>query len=220
MTTTPRLWKSLTQVNTTDAPTPMSGGIAFQVDGQVARLADGGYVVVWTDMSRAYNPAGQAVVGQWYDAAGNKVGSEVNISGFDEGDQFSPAIAALPNGNVAIAFVDTSLGEDIYVRIFNSALGLVRTDLIDLTLGHAFDPSITAFADGSYVVSYTVGSGNDTDIVARIVSPTGMVGAQLDIDNQEPTIAISPRSPRCPNGNFVVVDQDESLERQRDQHRH
>src|SRR5262249_25177722 len=120
MTTTPRLWKSLTQVNTTDAPPPMSGGLAFQVDGQVAPLADGGYVVVWTDLSRAYNPAGQAVVGQRYDAAGNKVGSEVDISGFDERDQFSPAIAALPNGNVAGAFVDTSLGEDIYVRVYNS----------------------------------------------------------------------------------------------------
>ena len=209
MTTTPRLWKSATQVNTTDAPPPMSGGLAFQLDGQVAPLADGGYVVVWTDLSRAHNPAGQAVVGQWYDAAGNKSGSEVNISGFDEGDQFSPAVAALPNGNVAVAFVDTSLGEDIYVRIFNSALGQVRTDFIDLTLAHAFDPSIAAFADGSYVVSYTVGSGNDTDIVARIVSPTGMVGAQFDVDNQTDNRNFSEIATLA-NGNFVVVYQDES----------
>src|SRR5262245_45699377 len=208
MTTTPRLWKSLTQVNTTDAPPPMSGGLAFQVDGQVAPLADGGYVVVWTDLSRAYNPAGQAVVGQWYDAAGNKARGEVNISGFDEGDQFAPAIAALPNGNVAVAFVDTSLGEDIYVRIYNSSLGSVRTDFIDLTLNHAFDPSITALADGSYVVSFTVGTGADTDIVARIVSPTGTVGAQFDIDNQTDNRNFSEIA-TLSNGNFVVVYQDE-----------
>src|SRR5262245_34224138 len=208
MTTTPRLWKSLTQVNTTDAPPPMSGGLAFQVDGQVAPLADGGYVVVWTDLSRTYNPAGQAVVGQRYDASGNKAGGEVDISGFDEGDQFSPAIAALPNGNVAVAFVDTSLGSDIFVRISNSSLGLVRTDFIDLTLPLAFDPSITALADGSYVVSYTVGSGNDTDIVARIVSPSGMVGVQFDIDNQTDNRNVS-KIATLSNGNFVVVDQDE-----------
>jgi hypothetical protein len=208
MSTTPRLWKSLSQVNITDAPDPMSGGIAFQLDAQVARLADGGYVVVWTDMSRAYNPDGQAVVGQWYDAAGNKSRGEVNISGFDEGDQFSPAVAALPNGNVAVAFVDTSLGEDIYVRIFNSALGSVRTDFIDLTLSPAFDPSITALADGSYVVSYTVGGGSDTDIVARIVSPTGTVGAQFDVDNQTDNRNFSEIA-TLTNGNFVVVDQDE-----------
>src|SRR5262245_19842262 len=208
MTTTPRLWKSLTQVNTTDAPPPMSGGLAFQVDGQVAPLADGGYVVVWTDLSRAYNPAGQAVVGQWYDAAGNKARGEVDISGFGEGDQFSPAIAALPNGNVAIAFVDTSLGEDIYVRIYDSLQGLVRTDFIDLTLPLAFDPSITAFADGSYVVSYTVGSGSDTDIVARIVSPTGTVGAQFDVENSTDNRNFSEVA-TLSDGNFVVVYQDE-----------
>src|SRR5262245_29213599 len=208
MTTTPRLWKSLTQVNTTDAPPPMSGGLAFQVDGQVAPLADGGYVVVWTDLSRAYNPAGQAVVGQWYDAAGNKARGEVDISGFGEGDQFSPAIAALPNGNVAIAFVDTSLGEDIYVRIYDSLQGLVRTDFIDLTLSPAFDPSIAAFADGSYVVSYTIGSGADTDIVARIVSPTGTVGAQFDVENSTDNRNFSEVA-TLSDGTFVVVYQDE-----------
>jgi hypothetical protein len=36
MTTTPRLWKSQTQVNTADAPAP--GGINFQGDGQIAGL--------------------------------------------------------------------------------------------------------------------------------------------------------------------------------------
>jgi hypothetical protein len=209
MTTTPRLWKSATQVNTTDAPpNPMSGGIAFQLDGQVARLADGGYVVVWTDLSRAYNPGGQAVVGQRYDAAGNKAGSEVDISGFDSGDQLSPAIAALPNGYVAIAFVDTSLGEDLYVRIYDSALGLVRTDFIDLTSIQAFDPSITAFADGGYLISYTVGAGADTDIVARIVSPTGTVGAQFDVENSSDNRNFSEVA-TLSDGNFVVVYQDE-----------
>jgi hypothetical protein len=210
MTTTPRLWKPATQVNTTDAPPPMSGGLAFQLDGQIAPLADGGYVVAWTDLSRAYNPAGQAVAGQWYDAAGNKARGEVDISGFDEGDQLSPAIATLPNGNVAVAFVDTSLGEDIYVRIYDSSQGSVRTDFIDLTLSHAFDPSITAFADGSYVVSFTVGTGADTDIAARIVSPTGTVGAQFNIDNQDDNRNFSEIA-TLSNGNFVVVYQDESF---------
>ena len=72
----------------------------------------------------------------------------------------------------------------------------------------AFDPSITAFADGSYVVSYTVGSGSDTDIVARIVSPTGTVGPQFDIDNQTDNRNFSEVA-TLTNGNFVVVDQDE-----------
>ena len=109
MTATPRLVKSLTQVNTADAAVGL-GGLPVQADGQIARLPDGGYVVVWTDSSRTHNPNGSAIVGQRYDSLGNKVGGEVNISQFSAGDQFSPAITALPNGTVAIAFVDTSAG--------------------------------------------------------------------------------------------------------------
>jgi hypothetical protein len=44
MTTTPRLWNSLTQVNTTD-------GDKNQFESQITPLQDGGYVVVWTDLS-------------------------------------------------------------------------------------------------------------------------------------------------------------------------
>jgi FG-GAP-like repeat len=215
MTTTPRLVTSLTQVNTTDAADPDNFGAPQQFDGQIARLADGGYVVVWTDSSRqdGINPNGQAVIGQRYDALGNKVGGEVHISqGFSAGDLFSPAITALPNGNVAIAFEDFSGGDhDLYVRIFNPSLGLVRTDAIDLGTNITETPSLTAFADSSYVVTYTVstaGNGGDTDIVARVVSPTGAVGAQFAIDNQTDNRGFSEVATLA-NGNFAVVYRDE-----------
>ena len=151
MTTTPSLWKSPTQANTT--------GAGNQLDGQIAALNDGGYVVVWTDWSRTYNPAGTAVIGQRYDSSGNKVGGEVKLSGFNSGDQFSPAVTRLDNGNIAVAFVDQFAGDrDIWVSTFNSSLNLVRTDFIDVSANQTFDPSITAFADSSYVLSYTVGT--------------------------------------------------------------
>src|SRR6266545_118405 len=157
MTTTPRLVKSLTQVNTADTPVA-PGGVAAQIDGQIAPLLDGGYVVVWTDSSRTHNPNGTAVVGQRYDAVGNKVGGEVKLSLFNSPDQFSPAI--------------------------------------------------TAFADSSYVVTYTVGTGADTDIVARVVSATGTVGGQFDIENDTDNRDLSEVA-TLSNGNFVVVYQDE-----------
>jgi hypothetical protein len=63
----------------------MSGGGAARSDGQIARLADGVYVLVWTDSSRTHNPNGSAIVGQRYDSLGNKV--EVRITQFSSGDQ-------------------------------------------------------------------------------------------------------------------------------------
>jgi hypothetical protein len=212
MTTTPRLVKSLTQVNTTDAADPDNGGAAVQIDGQIARLPDGGYVVAWSDQSRqdGINPSGAAIIGQRYDALGNKVGGEVELSLFNSGDQVLPAITALPNGNVAIAFVDSFSGDqDVWVRIFDPSLNLVTTSAIDTGANQTSNPSITAFADSSYVITYTVGPlGGDRDIVARVVSSTGAVGAQFDIDNQTDSRDF-PEVATLANGNFVVVYHDE-----------
>ena len=69
MTTTANLVKPGTQVNTTD-------GSTAQFDGEITPLQDGGYVVVWTDLSLTYNPQGGAIVGQRYDSAGNKIGGD------------------------------------------------------------------------------------------------------------------------------------------------
>jgi hypothetical protein len=98
MTTTPRLWKSQTQVNTTDND-------HTQFEQQIAALPDGGYVVVWGDFSFTYNPLGEAIVGQRYDSAGNKVGGEVFLSQFNtSGDLL------LESSVVVIRRVDLRLG--------------------------------------------------------------------------------------------------------------
>ena len=214
MTTTPMLWKSLTQVNTSD-----NG--KFQGGSQVVGLQDGGYLVVWQDESDNYNPPfGDTIVGQRYDSAGNKVGGEVQLSQLPPlGLQLSPAVAVLSNGNIAVAYVDlrgSPPDRDIHVSIFDSALNFIRFDDIDVAGNpkQTYEPSLTALAGGGYVVSYTVGTGDspgtisDTDIVARIVSANGTVGNQFDIDNQNDNKNFS-KVATLANGNFVVVYQDE-----------
>jgi FG-GAP-like repeat len=214
VTTTPRIWKSQTQVNTSDAPVA-PGGTNGQFDPQIVQLQDGGYVVVWTDTSRTYNANGTAVVGQRYNSAGNKVGGEVYLSPSISDEQFSPAVTVLPNGNIAVAFVDRSPGvsaldDNIVVRIFDSALNYIKTDVIDAVANQTVEPSITVFGNGNYVVSYTLfNTASDSDIVARVVnSATGVVGRQFDIENQTDNRHVSQLA-TLSNGNFVAVYQDE-----------
>jgi FG-GAP-like repeat len=220
MTTTPRLWNSLTQVNTTD-----DGRTQFQ--GEITARQDGGYIVVWTDTSKTFNSLGEAIVGQRYDAAGNKVGGdpahggEVNLSLFTTGDQSDPAVTTLANGNIAVAFVDQFNGnDDIYVRVFDPSLHLIRTDNIEVSsMVHGFDPSLTALADGSYAVAYTVGSGNDifgpgTDdhVVGRFVSASGSVGGQFNISISIANIfAESSHLATLSDGNVVAVTEEKSF---------
>jgi VCBS repeat protein len=204
MTTTPRPLNSPTQVNTTD------GGTA-QFQSEIAPLQDGGYVVVWTDASHTYNPAGEAIVAQRYNAAGNKVGGdplhggEVNISLSNTGDQFSPDVTVLSNGDVAVAFVDKVSGQDtVFVQVFDSSLHFVRSDFIDTG---AFDPSLTATADGGYEVSYTASTATGDHAVARFVNDIGSLGGQVKIVNQIPggTTQESTHVATLSDGNAVAV---------------
>jgi hypothetical protein len=206
MTTTPRLVTPFTQVNTTD------NGV-FQGDGQIVGLnsSDGGYVIIWTDASHTYS-TGLAVIGQRFDAAGNKIGGEVKISRFLNGDDSiddGSSITNLHNGNIAVTYTDSFSGQrDTYVRVVNPSLALVRDDNIDISGSPTFDSSITSFADGSYAVSYTVGFGGiDSDVVFRIVSSDGNVGAPIWVKDNGTLPAEHSQLATLSNNNFVAVFQ-------------
>src|SRR5260221_13974292 len=76
-----------------------------QFDPQIATLANGGFVVTWTDFSRGSRGAtgdtdGYAVKGQGFAAKGVKVGSEILVKTVIKGDQFKSQITSLPNGGL------------------------------------------------------------------------------------------------------------------------
>jgi len=112
---------------------------------------------------------------------GEKAGGEVKLSqGFVNGDQFSPAVTTLSNGNIAVAFVDLRGGDnDIYVQIWSPTLTFIRQDNINTGALQTVDPSITALAGGAYAISYTQGTGADTDIIGQLVSGAGGVGGPV-----------------------------------------
>src|SRR5262245_47042824 len=117
MTTTPTIWKASSKVNA-------SNGDAR--NGGIVALLDGGYLVVWTDESNGtFNPTGDAVVAQRYDALGQKVGGEVELhASSGTYDDREPAVTTLPNGNIAIALSHHPAGvgtHHVIVEIRNSS---------------------------------------------------------------------------------------------------
>jgi len=191
MAFTPILWKSQTQVNASDS--------GVQNDGQIAATHDGGYVVVWQSIN--------FIIGQRYDSAGNKLNTEV-IASFNFGEQTTPAVTVLANGNIAVAFVNVP-DPDVYVQIFAPTWGSpLRLDAIGGGTDQSL-PSITPFADGSYVVAYTAATSSvETSVLAKIVSATGDVGSEFAL-NSETDSQTSPELATLSNGNFVAVYEDE-----------
>jgi hypothetical protein len=204
MTTTPKLWKSITQANTFDANVT-NGNPADQFDASVVGLPNGGYAVFWTDFSMAFT-AGSTITGQLYSPTGQPIGGEVEISdyGLAAGSQSSSAATLLTNNNVAVAWVDLSGGvQHVWVTTTNLGLSQHLTNFIQGA--NSFDPSITALAGGAYLVTYTLGQNND-DIVGNIVDASGNVGADVTIDGSASAAEYS-QAATLTNGNAVVVYQ-------------
>lgn len=174
----------------------VAAGAAVQVDdpadGQpvfpaTAALADGGYVVAWATIVQASEFDLHA---QRFDAAGNPVGDELQVSATGSSGNNMPAIAALDDGGFVVAwtaFSSASGTNEIYARHYD-AQGTASGDpfLVNSTVEHfQNEPSVTALSDGGYVVSWTsVGQDGDAaGIYGQMFNAQGApVGSEFQIN--------------------------------------
>ena len=119
------------------------------------------------------------------------------------------AITTLANGNIAVAFADLFFGNSDITCIFSILRCILSgSDYIEARVAQTFFPSLTALADGGYVVSYTLGTGGtNTYIVARTVSASGGRSARSSISTRPSTVRNDPQGfshlEMLSNGNFV-----------------
>src|SRR5260221_2965362 len=120
-----------------------------QFDPQIATLANGGFVVTWTDFSRGSRGAtgdtdGYAVKGQVFAANGVKVGSEILVNTVVKGDQFNSRIVSLPNGGFVVNWEDYSHGAGghastyaIEAQVFDAGGAKIGSEIL-VTTGQAY----------------------------------------------------------------------------------
>jgi Ca2+-binding RTX toxin-like protein len=170
------------------------------IDGQfedsVAAMADGRFLVSWTDTSATGGDlSGDAVRARIFNADGSESAPEFLVNTTTSGNQREGKIAVLADGRFVISWTDEGANSGdtssyaIRARIFNADGSesvpefLVNTS----TLSLQNDSSITALADGTFVVTWTDGSGTGGDtfgIRSQIFDPTLYYGtAQGDTAN-------------------------------------
>ena len=156
-----------------------------QYNPTITGLADGRFVVSWTDFSETGGDTDKlAIRAQVFNADGSTSGSEFLVNTTTSNDQSDPAITALADGRFVVSWVDGSetRGDTSFsairaqvVNADGSASGsefLVNTT----TSGQQGSPTITALADGRFVVSWTDtsltgGDTSDSAIRAQIFDP-------------------------------------------------
>ncbi len=206
MTTTPTFWRSLGQVNKNDTgPTGVD-----QDDPVVIGLANGNLLVAYTDDTNSDDSAnGSDIIGKIYSPLGAQIGNPIQLNTFRSvDDEGNPDIAALSDGGFVVVYEDVDAsGTSLIWEVFDASGSLERRGLLEDDPAGAdvvTDPRVAVFDDDSFVVTYTRSVGANSELRARVVSDTGVVGSEFNIrsggnEPRDASVAV------LSNGNFVSV---------------
>ncbi|MCD6497845.1 MAG: hypothetical protein J7M25_06000 [Deltaproteobacteria bacterium] len=145
-----------------------------QTTPRVAMADNGGFMIVWTDLSGA-DGSGTGVFGRIFDAQGTPVtnpttttDSEFPIPSGATGDQTTPDVDVLPNGNWVVAWTDgsglfDSDGTGIVATILGASGSTTLADFLvpTTTQGNQSQPAVVAEKGGLFGVLWTDASGQD-----------------------------------------------------------
>jgi hypothetical protein len=149
----------------------------FQSDPDVACLADGSVVVVWSSYGQDGSLLG--VYGQRLSAAGQRLSAEFRVNQTTANNQRSPAVAALPGGGFVVVWISESYhGTDLatnepggatdsapgvqlydvvaYARRYDGAgVAQSREFALSSNVNVAANPAVCATADGGFLAAWS-----------------------------------------------------------------
>jgi Ca2+-binding RTX toxin-like protein len=191
----------------------------------ITSLANGGFVVSWTDASATGpDPKGTGVKAQIYDASGQKVGTEIQVNTTILGSQLYSSTTGLANGGFVVTWVDNSgLGGDptapsVKGQIFSATGAKVGTEfLVNTNVAASQDQAVvSALSNGGFVVVWRdtsgVGDTSAAGVKAQIYDATGArVGGEFQVNTTELNTQDQPTVTAIPGGGFAVSWEDNSI---------
>ena len=183
-------------------------------------LANGGFVVAWTDASASGgDTSGDSIRAQVFAANGASVGAEFLVNTTTTGAQFQPTIAGLANGKFVVAWTDGSqaLGTgvtSIRAQIFNADGTQFHSEfLVDTAATTQSEPKVTALVGGGFVMAWDgTGDGSGEAINAKAFNADGAaVGSEFVVDAIGQGAQFFPSITALSDGGYVVAWTDQSL---------
>jgi Ca2+-binding RTX toxin-like protein len=152
-----------------------------QIDSSIAVLADGRFVVTWTDTSVTGGDISEwAIRARIFNADGTQSVPEFLVNTTTFSNQLEGRIAVLADGRFVVTWTDTSgtsgdnSAQGIRARIFNAdGTASVPEFLVNtITFGSQVFSEIAVLADGRFVITWTDKSTGNFDIRSQIFDPT------------------------------------------------
>ena len=183
---------------------------AYQVEPAIAVLSNGGFVITWSEESPY--PAVFDIKAQVFDALGQKVGSEFVANSSIDGFQTDSEVIGLAGGGFAIVWsqAENSGYDNIRGQAFAADGTRVGGEFIvnDARLGDKLAPTMTALADGRFVVSWldfeSDGQNLSYGTQAQILNANGTKsGAQFSLNDFVPGTQTQSGLIGLPGGGFI-----------------
>jgi hypothetical protein len=181
----------------------------------VTGLADGGWVVTYTDQWR--DGSGYSVWAQRFDAAGSPAGAEFRVNSSTSGSQYDSAVSALGDGFVVAWFSDGERSGEYYDIFFQryDASGVavgVETRANQAVVGnpyaYQFEPAITGLANGNIVVTWRSEGqdGSNSGVYARLFDGQSgnALGTEFQLNQYTTDYQYAPRIAAV-GGGFVAT---------------
>ena len=136
---------------------------ANQFTPSVSALGDGGFVIAWSDNSQSSgDTSGSAIRAQMFNADASTQGGEFLVNSSTNNTQVGSAIAGLASGGYVIAWSDSSAASGdrsataIRAQLYKANGTTVGNEFLvnTITGDRQYDPSVTALANGGFVITW------------------------------------------------------------------
>ncbi len=182
----------------------------------ITALADGRFVVGWTDSNLSGGDLRFAVRAQVFNADGSKAGNQFLVNTTTTRDQYEPVITALLDGRFVIAWNDNSQSEAVRAQVFNADGSKAGDEFLVTTTSTSSQVDLTALADGRFVIAWTDTrqSGGDTSgdaVLAQVFNADGSkAGGEFLVNTTTTRDQLQPTITALADGRFVIAWSDES----------
>ncbi|MGR3378837.1 beta strand repeat-containing protein [Salipiger abyssi] len=205
----------------TDGATPLAGErqantttASHQSESDVARLDDGGFVIVWQGWDSTDST--YSIFGQRFDANGNPVDTEFLVNTDVTGYKHEPEVTALDTGGWVVTWHDSD-GQDgssngVFMQRYASdgSPAGTETQVNTYTNSTQYDASVTVLSNGDYVVTYasynnTGAGGSGYDVFAQVFQADGTpVGTESLVNTEVASGQEMPSVTALASGGFAV----------------
>ncbi len=131
----------------------------YQAEPDITTLADGSFIVTWSNFATSESTADTGLIAQRFNADGSKSGEEFQIQNLTNSPTINPQLAALEDGGFVVTWNapmgDPDLG-DIFGQRYN-ADGEISGDAFQIhndTSWITGNQAITALEDGGFIIAW------------------------------------------------------------------